>query len=328
MEILEAARNGDFVLAKERFDEAIASGPASAKEVLQTVDRRGRSVAHYAAEYDEVMVIEWLYNMGVNLFQRDDMNKSPIEIAVLVDAKLKKKRKGEGEVLEFMKRVVLNPIQKIFYLESAESCDSVSSPADLAKLSDEELVEKFPYHNNMQALHVFSLCGKLEELKYLEQRGVDMQALDDDSNSALHFASNAELVSFLIKDCQLSPNQTNSSDGYTPAHSVIDRITMEELSESEGVSILSVLETLGADFRNKSDDQLTVPELAFEMLGDGPVFRACARNFSEAEIAAISISYQTMDNSEDEVSVASHDDKVIAEDEEESSGDEGSEDSV
>ena len=195
MEILEAARNGDFVLAKEKFDEAIASGPASAKEVLQTVDRRGRSVAHYAAEYDEVMVIEWLYNMGVNLFQRDDMNKSPIEIAVLVDAKLKKKRKGEGEVLEFMKRVVLNPIQKFFYLESAESCDSVSSPADLAKLSDEELAEKFPYHNNMQAMHVFSLCGKLEELKYLEQRGVDMQALDDDSNSALHFASNAELVS-------------------------------------------------------------------------------------------------------------------------------------
>ena len=318
MDIIEAARNGDFILAKERFDLTISSGSSSVEELLHAVDRRGRSVAHYAAEYDDVAVVEWLFRMGADLFRRDDMNKSPVEIAVLVDFKLRKKKKGEGEVLPFIRSVVLNPIKQIFYLESGETCACVPNVAVLAPLSVQDLSERFPYHNNMQALHVFSLCGKLDELRHLKERGIETHAVDDDGNSALHFAATPEVASFLIKDCELDTDIKNSSDGYTAAHAVVDRVAMGETDIAVGISILKLLKNLKADFRIQSDSEdMDVMQLALDRLGDGPLFRVCCEGIlSDAEID--SLLNEAKNNADDsDFSVASHDDKVIDEDGEE-----------
>lgn len=330
-DLVEAARNGDFLLAKEIYDKNLAAGQ-SAVSILSAVDRRHRSVAHYAAEYDEAVVIEWLHNMGVDLFSRDDSNKSPVEIAVLVDAKLRKKRKSESEVLNYMKAKVLNPIQKMFFLECGESTTSVSNVSDLEALSPAQLAERFPFHNNLQALHLFAMNDRLVELRYLKSRNVDMNATDDDGNTALHFASSYAVALLLVQECGANIDALNSSDGYTPAHSIVSRAAMGEVGEPAAVTMLELLVSQGADFSIKSEsEEMGVTELAIDLFDEGPIVDACAQGkgaLTGASLAAYRAELQTHENEEedDDLSVASHDDKVIGENGEESESESESDD--
>ena len=326
--MIEAARNGDFQTAKELFDAKVAEG-AVPLELLNSTDRRMRTVAHYAAQYDEVVVMEWLHARGANLFVRDDANKSPIEISVLLDAKIRRKKRGEGsEVLEFLKRVVLNPIQQMFYLESGESTKSVSDSINLEHLTDEQLVESFPFHNNLQAVHLFAMDNRLDLLKYMYcQRHTPMTAVDDDCNTVLHFVSSEEAATFLIEDCKLNPDAHNSSDGYTPCHALIERIANGDVSEESGVAILREFIRLNANFSIPAhSDNMGVAELALDLLGMGAVFSACLE--SPTALNGKSLSQYLAENpqdapSESDLSIASHDDKVIAENSDESEGEEG-----
>ena len=314
--IIDAARNNDFQAAKQAFDAEVSLG-SNPLTLLNSTDRRGRTVAHFAAEYDDVVVIEWLHGMGVDLFRKDDSNKSPIDIAVLVDAKLRRKHKTEGEVLLFLKRTVLNPIQQMFYLECGESTESVNGVSDLSPLSDSQLTERFEHHNSMQALHLFSIFNRVEEVKYLKSRGVDMSATDDDGNTALHFAASEELADFLITECNLDVNARNTSDGHTPAHSIIERAAREEISEKASVEILRLLVTKGANFSIKSDvDEMGVAELAIEYFGpDSEITSACvsAPGALDGKSLGDYLSSLTEDSDDESVSVASHDDKVLDE---------------
>ena len=318
-ELLDAARANDFQRAKEIFD---ASNLDSFQRIalLNEVDGRHRSVAHYAALYDDSVVIEWLHRQGADLFKKDDSNKSPVDIAVLLDSHLRKKNRGESEVLEFFKRVVLNPVQQVFYLECGESCDSVRNCDDLSPLSNDELCERFPGHNNAQAVHVFAACSRISELRYLKSRGIDMRALDDDCNSGLHFSSSVEVAQFFIDDCNLSCDAKNKSDGYTPAHVIVERAAMDDLDVEVAVSMLSFLCDRNADFSIKSDSgDLDVAELAIELIGtSGPLLDVCLK--CKGVLGGLSLSeyIESMgsgfDSSEDDISVASHDDKVLDED--------------
>jgi ankyrin repeat protein len=325
--IIDAARNNDFQAAKQAFDAEVSLG-SNPLALLNDSDKRGRTVAHFAAEYDDVVVIEWLHGMGVDLLKKDDSNKSPIDIAVLVDAKLRRKHKTEGEVLPFLKRSVLNPIQQMFYLECGESTESVTGVSDLSTLSDHQLSERFEHHNNMQALHLFSMFNRVEELKYLKSRGVDLSATDDDGNTSLHFASSEPLADFLITECNLDVNARNTSDGHTPAHSVIERAAREEISEKVAVEILRLLVTKSADFAIKSDiDELGVAELAIEYFGpESEITSACLSGPGALCGKSLGdyLSSLTEDSDDESVSVASHDDKVLDEDGNASSSSEAS----
>jgi hypothetical protein len=268
--------------------------------------------------------------MGANLFARDDSNKSPVEIAVLVDGKLRRKKHTESEVLRYLKSSVLSPIQKMFFLEFGESTTSVTSVSELHSLTLEQLTERFPYHNNLQALHLFTMDSRLDELRYLQSRGVDMNAEDDDGNTALHFVASSEVARFIVEACCANVNARNKSDGYTPAHSVVTRAAMEELDETEAVAIIDFLVSCGADFGIKSDSEdLGVAELAVDMFDVGPIVDACARgrgalNGESLKAFRDELHAQQEADEEDDISVASHDDKVIGENGEESEDEEDS----
>ena len=327
-EILNAARQGDFGTAKELFDQAVTNGE-NPSLLINATDRRLRSVCHYACEYDEAVVVEWLFRMGADMFKKDDSNKSPIDIAVLVDSRLKRKGKGAGEVLAFMKEEVLNPVQQMFFCECAESSDSVSDASVLEKLSDAQLSQSFPDYNNLRALHLFSMYNRMAEIKYLRSRGVDMKALDDDGNSALHFVSSLEMAEYLIDECDLDMNACNTSDGHTPAHAIIERAAMEDVEESDAVAVINFLITRGADFGIHSESEdLDVAELAIELLGpDNPIVSAClkGKNVLGGKTLDQYLSELSEPDSDDSLSVASHDNKIIREDGEESGGDDDSE---
>jgi ankyrin repeat protein len=328
-EILDCARNGDFITAKEHFDKAIAEG-SSPSQVLNFRDGRERTVAHYAAEYDDAVVIEWLFKMGADLFLKDSNNKSPIDIAVILDSRLRRKKRGEGDVIRFLKSLVLNPVQQMFFLEGGESTDSVPNPTVLEALSNADLAEVFVDFNRLQAVHLFAMYNRFEESRYLLARGVDMKTLDDDGNSALHFVSSLALASFLVSECGLDINLQNTSDGHTPAHSLIERAAMDDVEEDEAVRIIAFFVEKGADFglRSESED-LGVAELAIDLIGIGRIVEACLKG--KGALGGISIEdyLSTLENfdSEDSISVASHDEKVVREDGEESSDFEDSSDS-
>ena len=324
MSLLDAARNGDFIAAKDIFDQQEFADIEEELIALEATDGRRRSVAHYAAQFDELIVIEWLHSKGVNFFDRDDSNKCPIEISVLVDAKLKLKKKA-SEVLPFFKRVVLNAIQQIFFIEFAESSlASVSEIADLESLTIEELTERFPFHNNLQAAHVFAMDDRIDLIKYMHKtRGVDLtEALDDDLNTPLHFATSQEMAMYLINECQLDVNAQNSSDGYTPCHAVIEKIAIEEMSREIGIRLIEVLVENGANLALTDNADLGVAELAIELLGVGEVVNACLLSASALSGKPIEEYLHTRpqipdSDSDDSLSVASHDDNVIAESEDE-----------
>ena len=328
-ELLDAARNGDFARAKELLDKALAEG-GNPTDLLNGMDRRLRRVSHYAAEYDDAVVFEWLFKNGTDVFSKDDSNKSPIDIAVIVDAKLRRKRRGEGEVIRFLKNVVLNPIQQMFFLECGESTESVTSVSSLESLTDSQLSEKFGDYNNLQALHLFSMYNRIEECKYLRSRGVDMTALDDDGNSALHFVSSPEMAQFLVCECGLEVNAKNRSDGHTPAHAVLGRAVMEDITEMDAAGVISVLIEQGADFSIKSESEdFGVAEMAIEFFGGtGAITEACLKG--KGALGGISVTdyLATIEgsDSEDSISVGSHDDKVIREDGEDSSSGDSDED--
>jgi len=325
--LLDAAREGDFVEAKRLFDEEIAKN-RDAKSLLNETDGRGKSVAHYAVLYDDVVVVEWLYNMGCDLLLRDDSNKSAIETAVLVDAKMRRKMNQKSEVLEFIQRVVLNPIERMFYIESCESSDSVASTSDLAKLTSEELSEKFPYHNNMEAIHLFAIHDRLEELEYMQSRGVDMHAIDDDGNNILHFSSSVRVTKFAIEKCGMDANVRNTSDGNTAAHMIIERVASDELDEEVGMQILQTLVSYRADFSITCDEpSMNVAQLALEYLGRCPITLFCAEKISSATGKPIDeiLDTDSEDNYSD-ISVASHKNRALNEDGEETDEDESSED--
>lgn len=326
-ELLDAARNGDFQTAKQIFDDALSRGH-NPLELLNAVDRRQRSVAHYAAEYDDLVVIEWLHHMGADLFRRDDSNKSPIEITVLVDAKLRRKRKAESEVLPFLRSVVLNPIQQMFFLEFGESTRSVRGIQDFSDIPDERLSQRFGFHNNLQALHLLAMDGRLEELRYLKSRGVDMRASDDDGNTALHLCNSPSVASFLIDECDADVNLRNSSDGYTPAHSVIERVAMDDLQENIGSDILQLLIDSDADFSIRADDGSDVVEFALDMIGKGRIATICMSGKGapgQGEVERILRKMEAEGDSDSDISVASHNDKVIGENGEEESDDDSQE---
>ena len=326
--MIEAARNGDFETAKERFDEQVANG-ADPLVVLNSVDGRKRSAAHYAAQYDEPVVMEWLFMNGADLFTRDDSNKSPIEISVLVNAKMLKQKKS-SKVLEFLKLRVLNPIEQMFYIEFAESTKSVSDTEQLETMNVAHLCQQFPFHNNLQAAHLFAMDGRIELLIYLrEKRGIDLTEIhDDDHNTLLHFANNPEIVKYLIEDVKCNIDTQNTSDGYTPCHSLIERIANEEISEKSATSMLKIFIHHNANLGIKTHDSLGVTELAIELVGTGPVVNTCL-------LSSTALSGKTLDeylqergsehDSDSSVSVASHDDKVIGEDGEESDDDDADE---
>jgi hypothetical protein len=321
-EILDAARSCDFITAKEIYDTQV-SHRCDALSVLNETDRLGKSVAHYAAEYDEVIVVEWLYNMGCDLFKRDNNNRSPVEIAVMVDAKLRRKGRGVGEVLPFLKRVVLNPIQQIFYLESIESTNSVSTLASIENLSDNQLAETFPYYNNMQAIHVFAAHNRVAELEYIKSRGLDMTTVDDDGNNILHFASSPEVLVFGISSCGLDVNSQNTSDGNTPAHMIVERIESEDIDETVGISMIEELIQFGADLSIKCDSySMGVTELALYMLGKSKLVHACMKSSTSLNGESLESYMETHAEdfeSDSDLSVASHNDKVINENDNEDS---------
>jgi hypothetical protein len=318
-ELLDAARTNDFQRAKEIFD-VIALESNRKLDILNEVDGRNRSVAHYAALYDDSVVTEWLHRQGADFFQKDDGNKTPIDIAVLLDCQLRKKNRGEGEALEFFKRVVLNPIQQVFHLECGESCDSVRNCEDLIPLSNDELCERFLNYNNLQAVHVFAACNRISELRYLKARGIDLRALDDDGNSGLHFSSSVEVARFFIDECKMISDEKNKSDGYTPAHVIVERAAMEDLDIEVAKSMLSFLCDRNADFSIKSDSgDVDVAELAIELIGtSGPLLDICLK--CKGVLGGLPLSDyidsmgSELDSSEDSISVASHDDKVLDED--------------
>jgi len=327
--ILDAARCCDFATAKEVYDSLIAEGKATSA-VLNEVDGLGRSAAHYAAEYDEVVALEWLYNMGCDLFRRDNNNRSPIDIAVKVDAKLRKKNKGEGEVLPFLRKIVLNPVQQIFYLELGESTDSVPGPSDISNLTLQELSQSFPFHNNMQAIHVFASHGRMDILELLKSRGVDMTATDDDGNNILHFASTPGILRFGISACGIDVDSQNESDGNTPAHMVIERVANDDLEETIAIEMIKALIELNADFSRRCDAyEMGVTELALEMIGRTDLVDACMK--SPTSIGGLSIEeymqkHAEQFESDSDISVASHTNKVLNENSEEDSDDDSNED--
>ena len=327
--MLDASRNGDFQAAKQIFDQEVSKGAVVA-DLINATDSRGRTVAHFAAEHDDIVVIEWLYANGANLFSRDDSNKSPIETTVIVDAKLRKKKKSESEVLPFLKSVVLNPVQQMFFIECGESTKSVTGIADLAKLTVAQISERFPYHNNLQAVHLFAMDDRLDELKFVHGLGVDMTAEDDDGNTALHFVKSARVATFLITECGLDVNHQNTSDGYAPLHSIIERIAMVDIDDGESVAIIDVFVVSGADFSIQADsDGMGITEFALELLGMEPVVEACLKgkgSISGESFDAYLAQLDADHDSDSDVSVASHDDKVIGENGEEDSDDEQSSD--
>jgi hypothetical protein len=329
-ELLDAARNGDFVLAKEIFDRSISDN-ISASSLLNETDGRGKSVGHYAVLFDDVVVVEWLYNMGCDFFVRDDSNKSAIEIAVLVDAKMKRKLGQSSEVLEFFRKIVLNKIQQIFYIESCESAESVTNISDLTSLTNDSLSERFPYHNNMQAIHVFAIHDRFEELEYMKSRGIDMKGTDDDGNSILHFAVSKKVLEFGIVECGLDPNLKNHTDGYSAAHAVVEKIGSDEIDEQEGLDMLKFVAEHGGDFTIECDEPcLNVAELALECLGKGAITLYCAQKISSATGVPVDEILNYEDGSEDDysdISVASHNKRVLNEDGEYTDGEEDQSDS-
>lgn len=321
-EIVNAARQGDFGTAKELFDKAVSSGE-NPLILIKSVDRRLRSVCHYACEYDESVVVEWLFRLGADMFKKDDSNKSPVDIAVIVDSRLRRKNKGTGEALAFMKREVLNPVQQMFFCECAESTDSVSDVSVLTALTNEQLSQLFPDYNNLQALHLFAMYDRFEEIKYLRSRGIDLKALDDDGNSALHFVSSLRMAEFLVDECGLDMNACNTSDGHTPAHAIIQRAAMDDVEESDAVAVLSFLASRGADFSIQSESEdLGVAELAIDLLGPGAIVNACmkAKNALGGNTVEQYMSELSDIESDDSLSVASHDNMIVREDGEERGG--------
>ena len=334
---MDAARNGDFIEAKRIFDEQVSQNSGQdAKTLLQSTDGRGRNVAHYAVLYDDVIVAEWLFNMGCDFFARDDTNKSAIETAVLVDMKMNKKLNKSSEVMQFIKSKVLNSIQEMFYLESAESTQSVGSVGDLESLSLEKLSEKFPYYNNMQAIHLFAFDNRLDELRFLKSRGIDMTATDDDGKNIVHFSGSCDIVEFALSECGLFAD-CKTGDGDTIAHVIVENISSDQLEKEQGLEMLKCLANHGADFSIKSEGtSLNVFEMAMEYIGQGKVSMYCAERVSEKTGVPIQqmLQYkpQFSDSASSDISVASHDNRVLNEDgvysdeDDESSYDEAEED--
>ena len=329
--IVDAARSGDFVEAKRIFDESISAN-MDPKSILNQKDGHGKTVAHYAVLYDDVVVVEWLYNMGSDLFVRDNSNKSAIETAVLVDAKMKRKMNKSSEVLEFIKRVVLNPIQRMFFIEACESTDSVTDTSALTSMTLDALSEKFPYHNDMQAIHLFAIHDRLDELEYMKSRGVDMSATDEDGNNILHFSSSLQVIEFAIRECRIDVNARNTSDGNTAAHMIVERVASDELDEDVAMDMLEALLANGADFTVKCDEpSMNVAELAVEYLGRCPITLYCAEKVSSATGRPIDdILNADSDDDYSDISVASHKNRALNEDgedtEESDSEDESGED--
>lgn len=330
-ELITAAREGDFLLAKSIFDEAVAGG-AIPREVVNATDGLGRTLLHYAAEYDEVVVFEWLWEHGADIFVLDSNNKSPVDISHLLDAKRRRKKHSGSEVLDYLKSSVLTPIQQMFYLENAESSTSVSSESCLAPLSNAQLSEKYPRYNNLDAAHILCLTDRLSELKYLHSRDVPLGSVDDDGNTLLHFAASSEMVDFLTETCRLDVNAVNSSEGFTPAHSLVFRVVGEEIPENVGVSLLHALIKHGADLSITCDSsQEGVAELVLDLIGQGALLDACLTSptalggMSLAEYLEKKESFSDSEGSSD-LSVASHDDKVVGEDGEETDEEDEGED--
>jgi ankyrin repeat protein len=314
--ILDAAREGDFFQAKSMYDEAVAAG-GDPVGILNTPDRSGRTVAHYAAEYDEVVVFEWIHSHGGDILLRDSQNKTPVDIAILLNAKLLKKKKPGSDVLVYIKSRALTPIQQMFYLDNGESASAIPDSSSLDQLPDASLSEQYPYYNYLSAAHVFALTGRMDLLNYLHTRNISSASVDDDGNTPLHFVSSPEMVEFLVKHCKV--NAQNSSDGFTAAHSVVSRVYDEELTEDEAVCILKALIGAGADLKVKCESYgMTVPQLVVELVGEGILLETCDTcpgaldGLSIAEFVSL---HQHIDPSDSEsLSVASHDDKVVRED--------------
>ena len=317
-ELLDAARNGDFVLAKEVFDKTVAEKNSDSAVLLNEVDGRGKSVGHYAVLFDDIVVVEWLYKMGCDFFLRDDSNKSAIELAVLVDGKMKRKLGKRSEVLDFFRTKVLNKIQQIFYIESCESAESLTSVSDLAGFTNDMLSEKFPYHNNMQLIHVLAIHDRMEELEYINSRGIDMSALDGDGNSILHFAVSQRVMQFGIVECGLDPNAKNHSDGYTAAHAVVEKIGSDEINdESVGLNLLKCIAARGGDFTIECDEScMNVAELALEYLDKGAIALYCAQKISSVTgvpVEEILNKEGGPDDDYSDISVASHENRALNE---------------
>ena len=159
-----------------------------------------------------------------------------------------------------MKRKILKSICLSLVLASLLSVTGFCSDIDNTQISEDNILENKVGYNEATLLHYACQIGDTETVKYLIDRGADVNSLDACDDTPLHYAciyGNLDIVKILLDNGA----NVNSLDYFdtTPLYTAVSN-----------ADIVSLLIENGADI-----------EIA-NFLGDTPLIHACSHGYTES----------------------------------------------
>lgn len=86
--------------------------------------------------------------------------------------------------------------------------------------------------NGYTILHAAASFNQMDIMKYLLEQGVNVHAVDNDGDSALHYAGNTASARFLVETAQSNPVQVNR-EGKTPLQTKQEEL--DEMMQDEDI---------------------------------------------------------------------------------------------
>ena len=179
---------------------------------MNAVNHEGRAALHFATMYGQPLMMQLLLRRGADVTLEDRYRHAPLTLATLY---------GDEEIL----RIILE-----HDLQRQIQCDLVNAVMKMAALRGrlsllQELLlrtseKAHPDSGGINLLHLSACGGSLRCLLYLESINYDLEALDKQERTSLHFAAASErqksdaVLKYLLER-GLDPCQRDV-DGWTP----------------------------------------------------------------------------------------------------------------
>lgn len=141
---------------------------------INAQDSQGNTILHIIATDEKKDIVEYALSLNANLKIKNNNNYTAIDLA---------KENHNYEIVELLRSSLIGPVEeKFLYYVVTNNVERIKVLVEL-NVNPNIISSK-----GVTPLHTASLLGHLETVSYLIEAGINLNSLDDDNTSALHYA--------------------------------------------------------------------------------------------------------------------------------------------